>query len=183
MRRSPPCSAWEAHAKGQNELAKELFEGSEKHLASNFLPHVFEYLKARDVEFFRAPYFAWSQVRSRLSNSSLTSPLVLHCVCTEIVSRSHSIDAQLAYFSYAKQHFAGLWAGPEVFLHGVSKLIIDIDFARGTFDWVDMTAVLMNLNLLPEQVRVRNTVAPHGFDNYYYMIVIPVLRSNAGARG
>lgn len=99
------------------------------------------------------------------------------------LSRFHSIDAQLAYFSYAKQHFAGLWAGPEVFLHGVSKLIIDIDFARGTFDWVDMTAVLMNLNLLPEQVRARDTVAPHGFDYYYYGIVIPVLRSNAGARG
>lgn len=73
-----------------------------------------------------------------------------------IVSRSHPLH-QLAYFSYAKQHFAGLWAGPEVFLHGVSKLIIDIDFVRGTFDWVDMTAVLMNLNLLPEQVRARHT--------------------------
>ena len=59
---------------------------------------------------------------------------------------------QLAYFSYAKQHFAGLWAGPEVFLHGVSKLIVDIDWTRGLFEWVDMPTVLMHLSLLPEQV-------------------------------
>lgn len=67
------------------------------------------------------------------------------------------------------------FGGLELLLFGPLRLIIDIDFERGTFDWVDTKAVLMNLNLSADEFLDACILA--GFD--YCGTFPPLLEQNS----
>ncbi|EFA78219.1 5'3'-exonuclease N- and I-domain-containing protein [Heterostelium album PN500] len=61
--------------------------------------------------------------------------------------------AQLALFSdpTQKNYLNAVWGGYDLLLFGVYRLIVDIDFEKGVFEWVDLKMVLQDLHLTHDQ--------------------------------
>eukprot|EP01102_Stenamoeba_stenopodia_P007359 TRINITY_DN2064_c0_g2_i1.p1 TRINITY_DN2064_c0_g2~~TRINITY_DN2064_c0_g2_i1.p1 ORF type:complete len:722 (+),score=142.70 TRINITY_DN2064_c0_g2_i1:172-2337(+) len=59
--------------------------------------------------------------------------------------------AQLAWLNQRQNTAQAVYAGCELLLFGVTKLILDIDWKAGTFQWVEHKEVLNNLNMTSEQ--------------------------------
>ncbi|KEP67277.1 UNVERIFIED_CONTAM: XPG N-terminal domain-containing protein [Hammondia hammondi] len=58
--------------------------------------------------------------------------------------------AQLAYF--AEQNFLdAIFGPPSLLLFGVPRVIVNIDWARGTFDWVELEQLLSTWNVTKDQ--------------------------------
>jgi len=59
---------------------------------------------------------------------------------------------QLAWLSDSKQGYVQtVYAGLELLLFGVSRIVISMDFEKGTYEWVDHAAVLRELNMTQDQ--------------------------------
>jgi hypothetical protein len=59
---------------------------------------------------------------------------------------------QLAYFAHPKQNYiASIWSGLEPLLFGAGRVIVEVDWEKGVFEWVDFKLVLNQLGLMPEQ--------------------------------
>ncbi|EGG18458.1 5'3'-exonuclease N- and I-domain-containing protein [Cavenderia fasciculata] len=61
--------------------------------------------------------------------------------------------AQLALFSdpSQKNYLNAVWGGYESLLFGIHRLIVDIDFDKGVFFWIDLKAILNELALTHDQ--------------------------------
>eukprot|EP00026_Physarum_polycephalum_P002709 Phypoly_transcript_02717.p1 GENE.Phypoly_transcript_02717~~Phypoly_transcript_02717.p1 ORF type:complete len:741 (+),score=127.90 Phypoly_transcript_02717:53-2275(+) len=79
--------------------------------------------------------------------------------------------SQLAWLAPPKQNFIdATFGGLELLLYGVLRLIVDIDFERKTFDWVDTKSVLLHLSLSSDEFLDACVLA--GFD---YCVTFPPL--------
>eukprot|EP01132_Coremiostelium_polycephalum_P003991 gene3991-4992_t len=61
--------------------------------------------------------------------------------------------AQLAYFSDPTQrnYLNAVWGAHDLLLFGVYRLIVDIDYEKGVFEWVDLKAILSDLGITHDQ--------------------------------
>jgi hypothetical protein len=59
---------------------------------------------------------------------------------------------QLAWLADSKQgHVQTVYGGLELLLFGVSRIVLNIDFEKGTFEWVDHATILRELNMNQDQ--------------------------------
>ena len=88
---------------------------------------------------------------------------------TPVVENEMSSTTQL--FAPPKQNLTdAVFGGLELLLFGVLRLIVDIDFERGTFDWVDTKSMLLSLSLSSDEFLDACILA--GFD---YCVTFPPL--------
>ncbi|GAM19214.1 hypothetical protein SAMD00019534_023890, partial [Acytostelium subglobosum LB1] len=107
-------AAWEAYYKQQGEQAEKMFSVEVKQDKSL----IYQFIPSL------VSYFKQNNV--------------------ECFKSPYMAAGQLALFSdpTQKNYINAVWGGLELLLFGVHRLIVDIDFEKGTFDWIDLKHIL-----------------------------------------
>eukprot|EP01133_Synstelium_polycarpum_P014225 gene14225-16784_t len=115
------AGAWESYYKGQYELAEKQFGEIDKTLSK--LPYVPQVL----------------DYISKQGIETFRAPYVQH--------------PQLALFSdpSQKNYLNSVWGSIDLLLYGVYRLIVNIDFEKGAFEWIDLKNILGAIQLTHEQ--------------------------------
>ncbi|KYQ89439.1 5'3'-exonuclease N- and I-domain-containing protein [Tieghemostelium lacteum] len=109
--------------------------------------------------YYRGQYPQAEKAFQDAIEKSQVAPYIPHIIAyfkqhgIEFFKAPYFVGPQLAYFSdpQQKSYLNAVYGSPELLLFGVQRLIIDIDFEKGTYVWVDLKTILQELAMTHDQ--------------------------------
>ncbi|KAF9399624.1 hypothetical protein BGX21_005901 [Mortierella sp. AD011] len=129
-------AAWESVNAGKMDVALSYWNQSHAIHQPDLIHLVMRILKEHGIDYIRAPYDAGAQVRLQL----ILEPLLI-CHKRQLVYLEHN----------PKQIIHATYAGPELLMFDIERVITSIDFSKQSFSAVSKKTVLQDLMLTDDQ--------------------------------